>query len=466
MNTTDKNTGSVELETKGHRLVVLGGGESGVGAAILGQKLGMDIFLSDMGTIPQKYTDELSARGIPFEQGGHSEELILNADEVVKSPGIPPTAPLIQALAARGIPILSEIEFAGRHTAAKMVCITGSNGKTTTTMLIYHILREAGLNVGLAGNVGKSLAWQVAETDHDIYVVELSSFQLENMYRFRANIAVLMNITPDHLDRYDFKMQNYINAKFRILQNQTPTDAFIFWEDDPVITEQLRSFETEAKLYPFAEHRHEDSAAWVSSNGMVQFHTPNEDFSIPRSELPLPGLHNLFNSMAAGLSACLLDIKKDELRRALSNFEGVEHRLEIAGEVDGVRWINDSKATNVNSCWYALESMPDSKTTILILGGKDKGNDYSEILPLVKQKVKVIVAMGLHNDKIVDFFNGYVDAVLSTHSLAEAVDTCRMMAEPGDTVLLSPCCASFDLFKSYEDRGRQFKDAVKALSRS
>lgn len=464
MNFKDINPGSAELETKGHRLVVLGGGESGIGAAILGQKLGMDVFLSDMGEIPEKYTAELKARGIPFEHGGHTEALILNADEVVKSPGIPPSAPLIQKLVAQGTPVISEIEFGGRHTSAKMVCITGSNGKTTTTMLIYHILSQAGLNVGLAGNVGKSLAWQVAETDHDVYVVELSSFQLENMYRFRANIAVLMNITPDHLDRYDFKMQNYINAKFRILQNQTPADAFIFWEDDPVITEQLRSFATEARLYPFAEHRHDDSAAWVSADGLVEFHTPREDFTIPRNDLSLPGLHNLFNSMAAGLSACLLDIKKEDVRRALSNFEGVEHRLEYAGEVDGVRWINDSKATNVNSCWYALESMPDAKTTILILGGKDKGNDYSEILPLVKQKVKVIVAMGLHNEKIVDFFNGYVDAVLSTHSMQEAVETCRMMAEPGDTVLLSPCCASFDLFKSYEDRGRQFKDAIKALS--
>ena len=463
MSNENMNPGSPDLEVKGRRLVVLGGGESGVGAAILGKKLGMDVFLSDMGAIPAKYTDELTARGIPFEQGGHTEALILNADEVVKSPGIPPTAPLIQKLVARDIPIISEIELAGRHSSAKMVCITGSNGKTTTTMLIYHILREAGLNVGLAGNVGKSLAWQVAESDRDVYVVELSSFQLENMYQFRANIAVLLNITPDHLDRYGFEMQNYINAKFRILQNQTPADAFIFWEDDPVINAQLDSFATEAKLYPFAEHRHEDSAAWVDNDGKLVFNTPREDFEMPRDELSLHGLHNLFNSMAAGLSACLLDIRKDSLRDALSNFEGVEHRLELAGEVDGVRWINDSKATNVNSCWYALESMPDSRSTILILGGKDKGNDYSEILPLVKDKVKAIVAMGLHNEKIVDFFTGHVPTVVSTGSLAEAVDTCRRLAGEGDTVLLSPCCASFDLFKSYEDRGSQFKEAVKNL---
>ncbi len=457
------NPGSPELEAKGHRLVVLGGGESGVGAAILGKKLGMDVFLSDAGSIAPCYAEELTSRGIPFEQGGHTEAFILNADEVVKSPGIPPTAPLVQKLAAQGTPIISEIELAGRHTSAKMVCITGSNGKTTTTMLIHHILREAGLNVGLAGNVGKSLAWQVAESDHDVYVVELSSFQLENMYRFRANIAVLLNITPDHLDRYGFEMQNYINAKFRILQNQTPADAFIFWEDDPVITAQLRKFETEARLYPFAENRHEDSAAWVDKDGKVIINTPEEDFEMPRADLSLHGLHNLFNSMAAGLSACLLDIRKDSLRDALANFEGVEHRLEPAGELDGVRWINDSKATNVNSCWYALESMPDSKSTILILGGQDKGNDYSEILPLVKKKVKAIVAMGLHNEKIVDFFTGHVDKVVSTGSLDEAVETCRMMAEKDDTVLLSPCCASFDLFKSYEDRGRQFKEAVRRL---
>ncbi len=457
------NPGSPELEAKGHRLVVLGGGESGVGAAILGKKLGMDVFLSDAGSIAPCYAEELTSRGIPFEQGGHTEAFILNADEVVKSPGIPPTAPLVQKLAAQGTPIISEIELAGRHTSAKMVCITGSNGKTTTTMLIHHILREAGLNVGLAGNVGKSLAWQVAESDHDVYVVELSSFQLENMYRFRANIAVLLNITPDHLDRYGYDMDNYINAKFRILQNQTPADAFIFWEDDPVITAQLRKFETEARLYPFAENRHEDSAAWVDKDGKVIINTPEEDFEMPRADLSLHGLHNLFNSMAAGLSACLLDIRKDSLRDALANFEGVEHRLEPAGELDGVRWINDSKATNVNSCWYALESMPDSKSTILILGGKDKGNDYSEILPLVKKKVKAIVAMGLHNEKIVDFFTGHVDKVVSTGSLDEAVETCRMMAEKDDTVLLSPCCASFDLFKSYEDRGRQFKEAVRRL---
>ncbi len=446
------------------RLVVLGGGESGVGAAVLAQAKGMDVFLSDAGTIAPRYVAELERRGIPFEQGGHTPELILNADEVVKSPGIPPTAPLVKELVAKGTPVISEIEFGGRYTDAKMVCITGSNGKTTTTMLIYHILREAGVDAGLAGNVGRSLAWQVAEEPHEVYVVELSSFQLENMYDFRANIAVLMNITPDHLDRYDYKMQNYINAKFRILQNQTPRDAFIFWEDDPVIRRQLEQVTTEARLYPFAEHPEEGAAAWVDEDGELVLDTSEQKLRMPRRELALRGLHNLFNSMAAGLSACLMEVKNEDIRRALGDFEGVEHRLEPAGEVDGVRWINDSKATNVNSCWYALESMPAGKQTVLILGGKDKGNDYSEILPLVREKVKGIVAMGKDNAKIVEYFGKEVPELRDTHSLDEAVEAARAMASEGDIVLLSPCCASFDLFTSYEDRGRRFKDAVRALS--
>ncbi len=446
------------------RLVVLGGGESGVGAAVLAQAKGMDVFLSDAGTIAPRYVAELERRGIPFEQGGHTPELILNADEVVKSPGIPPTAPLVKELVAKGTPVISEIEFGGRYTDAKMVCITGSNGKTTTTMLIYHILREAGVDAGLAGNVGRSLAWQVAEEPHEVYVVELSSFQLENMYEFRANIAVLMNITPDHLDRYAYKMQNYINAKFRILQNQTPRDAFIFWEDDPVIRRQLEQVTTEARLYPFAEHPEEGAAAWVDEDGELVLDTSEQKLRMPRRELALRGLHNLFNSMAAGLSACLMEVKNEDIRRALGDFEGVEHRLEPAGEVDGVRWINDSKATNVNSCWYALESMPAGKQTVLILGGKDKGNDYSEILPLVREKVKGIVAMGKDNAKIVEYFGKEVPELRDTHSLDEAVEAARAMASEGDIVLLSPCCASFDLFTSYEDRGRRFKDAVRALS--
>lgn len=449
------NTGKIR------RLVVLGGGESGVGAAILGKEKGMEVFLSDSGNISRKYRDMLDAEGIEWEQGMHSMESILAADEVVKSPGIPPTVPVMQAIAEKGIPVISEIEFAGRYTDAKMVCITGSNGKTTTTLLTYHILRDAGLNVGLAGNVGKSLALQVAREQHDVYVIELSSFQLENMYEFKANVAVLLNITPDHLDRYDYKMENYIRAKFRIIQNLTPRDAFIYWQDDPVIQAQMKQIVTEAQLFPFAEHREENTHAFVDEDDSVVFITPETSMRMPRADLSLNGLHNLYNSMAAGLSACLLDIKKEDIRRALSDFEGVEHRLEFVREVNGVRYINDSKATNVNSCWYALESMPEN--TVLILGGKDKGNDYSEIEPLVKEKVKAIVCMGKDNTKLEEFFAGKVPQLVSTHSLEEAVKQCAEIAVSGDTVLLSPCCASFDLFSSYEDRGRQFKDAVKAL---
>ena len=347
------------------------------------------------------------------------------------------------------------------------VCITGSNGKTTTTMLIYHILREAGINVGLAGNVGRSLAWQVAEDHHDVYVVELSSFQLENMYDFRANVAVLMNITPDHLDRYEYKMQNYVNAKFRILRNLTPSDAFIFWEEDPVITEQLRHITTEARLFPFAEHRQANSAAWLDADtDLLHLDTPETSLEMPRAQLALKGVHNLLNSMAAGLSACLLDIRKEDIRRALSDFEGVEHRLEHVETISGARWVNDSKATNVNSCWYALESMKPGKNTILILGGKDKGNDYNEILPLVRERVKAVVAMGKDNAKIVEFFTAAGEKVVDTHSLSACVAACRELAKEGDTVLLSPCCASFDLFQSYEDRGRKFKAAVREMKKA
>ena len=442
-------------------LVILGGGESGVGAAILGKTKGYNVFLSDSGQIAERYRSQLDAEGIEWEQGGHTMERILAADEVVKSPGIPPTVPVMQQIFTKGIPVISEIEFAGRYTDARMVCITGSNGKTTTTLLTYHVLKDAGINVGLAGNVGQSLALQVAREHHDVYVIELSSFQLENMYDFHANIAVILNITPDHLDRYEYEMQNYINAKFRILNNLTPRDAFIYWQDDPVIRRQLERITTEASLYPFAEHREDNTRAWVDDEEMMCVETPAENLRMPRADLSLNGLHNLYNSMAAALSACILDIDKDEIRKALSNFEGVEHRLEPAGTVNGVRYINDSKATNVNSTWYALESMPED--TILILGGKDKGNDYSEILPLVKKKVKAIICMGKDNTKLLDFFTGEVPAIYDTHSIDDAVATAARIAASGDTVLLSPCCASFDLFKSYEDRGRQFKDRVKQL---
>ena len=449
------------MKTK--KLVVLGGGESGVGAAILAKKKGMEVFLSDMGKIAPKYKQALDEANIPWEEGTHTESMILDADEVVKSPGIPPTTPLMQKIASKNIPVISEIELAGRYTDAKMVCITGSNGKTTTTMLTYHILKNAGVNVGLAGNVGHSLALQVAHDKHDVYVVELSSFQLENMYDFKANVAVIMNITPDHLDRYDYEMQNYVNAKFRILQNLTSQDAFIFWKNDPIIEAQLKNIETQAQLFPFSEVQEETSKAYVDSENNLIINAPNASLSMPRADLALSGLHNLYNSMAAGLSACILDIKKEDVRRALSNFEGVEHRLEYVDTIDGVRYINDSKATNVNSCWYALESVP--KNTILILGGKDKGNDYTEIEPLVKEKVKAIVCMGKDNSKLLEFFAGKVDTISDTHTIEDAINECARIAQSGDTVLLSPCCASFDLFKSYEDRGEQFKTIVKSMKK-
>lgn len=446
------------------RIVILGGGESGVGAAILAKDKGFDVFLSDAGTLAPNYAATLRAEGIAFEEGGHTEALILNADEVIKSPGIPPTAPLVEKLAAQGTPIISEIEFAGRYTDAKMVCITGSNGKTTTTTLTTHILRCGGVDASPAGNIGRSLAWQVAREPHAVYVVELSSFQLENMFDFKANIAVILNITPDHLDRYDYKMENYVNAKFRIVQNMTPQDVFIYWQDDPVITRQLEQLSTEATLMPFGEEKREATAAYLNAESDLVINAANEPLTMPRADLALNGLHNLYNSMAAGLSAQLLEVKNADIRRALGDFQGVEHRLEYVATINGVRWINDSKATNVNSTWYALESMPESKTTVLILGGKDKGNDYSEILPLVNRKVKAIVAMGLHNEKIMEFFKGEVPELVSTSSLADAIEACRQLASDGDTVLLSPCCASFDLFTSYVNRGDLFKAAVKALS--
>ena len=441
-------------------LIVLGAGESGVGAAILGIAKGMDVLVSDSGVIPEKYKTILLQRGIPFEEGGHSEERILNADLVVKSPGIPPTAPIVRKIVGKNIPVVSEIEFAGYYTDAKMICITGSNGKTTTTLLTYHILRKAGLDVGLAGNVGRSLAAQVAEEPHEYYVIELSSFQLENMYDFKAHVAVILNITPDHMDRYDHKMELYTAAKFRILQNQTKDDYFIYWLGDPIIAEQVRALQSEACMLPFSEFQTPEAAAWTE-DGIVRFHTPEENWEIPRDSLSLPGLHNLYNSMAAGLSASSLCIRPEVTSAALADFEAVEHRLEFVRETDGVRWINDSKATNVNSTWYALESM--TGPTILILGGKDKGNDYSEILPLVEEKVKAIVCMGVDNTKLLSFFDGKVAEIRDCHSLDEAVGACRELAEAGDTVLLSPCCASFDLFSSYEDRGRRFKEAVNNL---
>lgn len=441
------------------RIVVLGAGESGVGAAILAQKKGFEVFVSDMSMIKDKYKNMLVERGIEWEEGQHTESLILNADEAIKSPGIPNNAPMIVKLKDLGVPVISEIEFAGRYTNAQMICITGSNGKTTTTSLIYHIFKEAGLNVGLAGNIGRSLALQVAECNYDYYVIELSSFQLDNMYQFHANIAVLMNITPDHLDRYDYKMQNYVDAKFRIIQNQTDDDAFVFWNDDPVIQKELHKYGIHGQYYPFAENKENGLAAYTEKSKI--YFTRPVDFNMEQEDLALTGTHNLFNSMAAGISANIAGIKKECIREALSDFKGVEHRLEKAGVVNEVNYINDSKATNVNSCWYALKSMKTK--TILILGGKDKGNDYNEIADLVKEKCSGLVYLGLHNEKLHDFFDKFGLPVADVQSMKDAVAAATKMAKPGETVLLSPCCASFDLFKSYEDRGDQFKECVKNL---
>ena len=441
------------------RIVILGAGESGAGAAVLAQKQGFDTFVSDMSIIKDKYKSMLNMKGIQWEEGKHTEELILNADEVIKSPGIPNNAPMILKLKAQGTPIISEIEFAGRYTNAKMICITGSNGKTTTTSLIYHIFKKAGLKVGLAGNIGQSLALQVAECNHDYYIIELSSFQLDNMYKFHANIAVLMNITPDHLDRYEYKMQNYVDAKFRIIQNQTDEDAFIFWNDDPIIQHELHKYGIHGHYYPFAEKAKEGLAAFVKETKLY-FNEPFA-FNMEQEDLALTGTHNLFNSMAAGISANIAGIRKECIREALSDFKGVEHRLEKTRVVNDVTYINDSKATNVNACWYALGSMKTK--TVLILGGKDKGNDYNEITELVKEKCTGLIYLGADNQKLHDFFDGFGLPVADVNSMEAAVKAGQEMAKPGETVLLSPCCASFDLFKSYEDRGVKFKECVNNL---
>lgn len=441
------------------RIVILGAGESGAGAAILALKKGFDVFVSDMSVIKDNYKELLDSKNIQWEEGHHTEELILSADEIIKSPGIPNNAPLILKLKEQGTPVISEIEFAGRYTHAKMICITGSNGKTTTTSLIYHIFKSAGLNVGLAGNIGQSLALQVAECNYDYYIIELSSFQLDNMYDFRANIAVLMNITPDHLDRYDHKMQNYVDAKFRIIQNQTDEDAFIFWNDDPIIQQELHKYGIHARLFPFSSIKEEGVKAYTEDS-KVYFTEPMA-FNMEQEELALTGTHNLYNSLAAGISANLAGIRKECIRTALSDFKGVEHRLEKVTRVRGIDFINDSKATNVNSCWYALQSMKTK--TVLILGGKDKGNDYTEIEQLVKEKCSALVYLGLHNEKLHAFFDSMELPVADVQSMKDAVDAAYKMAQKGETVLLSPCCASFDLFNSYEDRGDQFKEYVRNL---
>ena len=439
------------------RIVVLGAAESGVGAAVLALKKGFDVFVSDMGTIKPEYKSMLEKYAIEWEEGHHTEEKILNAKEIIKSPGIPENAPMILKAKAAGIPIINEIEFAGRYTHAKMICITGSNGKTTTTSLIYHIFKDAGYNVGLAGNIGRSLALQIAEgKNYDYYIIELSSFQLDNMYKFRANIAVLLNITPDHLDRYNNSMQEYTDAKMRILQNQTEEDAFVYWADDPIIARELKKYGIKSQLCPFSILKKNGMIGYISDGEyVIERPTP---FNMEQESLSLRGKHNMYNSLAAGIAAHLSGIKDETLRQSLGDFEGVEHRLEKVARVGGVQYINDSKATNVDACWYALESM--TTPTILIIGGKDKGNDYNAIKDLVKEKCAGLVFLGakLHN-----FFDGMGIPIADTHSMKDCVAECVKMAKPGYTVLLSPCCASFDLFKNMEDRGEQFKELVRAL---
>ena len=441
------------------RIVILGAGESGAGAAVLAKKKGFDVFVSDMSLIKDKYKSLLNTHGIAWEEGHHTEEKILDADEIIKSPGIPKEAPMIQKLMAQGTHIISEIEFAGRYTHSKMVCITGSNGKTTTTSLIYHIFKSAGYDVGLAGNIGKSLALQVAEDPHEYYVIELSSFQLDNMYDFRANIAILLNITPDHLDRYDFKFENYADAKMRIIQNQTPEDSFIYWNDDPVIKKELEKFEIKAYVCPFSELKEKGSIGYIEAGTYkLEYPTP---FNMEQEALSLTGKHNIYNSLAAGLASNIAGIKKEIIRKSLSDFPGVEHRLEKVCKVGGVQYINDSKATNVDACWYALESM--KTPTVLILGGKDKGNDYTPIKELVKKKCRGLVYLGADNRKLHDNFDALGLPVKDTHSMKDCVEACHEMAKSGDTVLLSPCCASFDLFHNMEERGNMFKDLVREL---
>lgn len=441
------------------RIVILGAAESGVGAAVLAKQKGLDVFVSDMGTIKDKYKQMLDSHGIEWEEGQHTEAKILNAKEIVKSPGIPSEVPMVQKSISKGIGIISEIEFAARYTDAKMVCITGSNGKTTTTSLIYHIFKAAGYNVGLGGNIGRSLALQVAEGAHEWYVIELSSFQLENMYRFKAHIAVLLNITPDHLDRYNYCMQGYVDAKMRILQNLGPQDYFIYWADDPVVKPELQKYDVSARICPFAENRETGAAAYVA-DGQITLPAPL-DFNMPQAHLSLPGKHNLYNSLAAALAARAAGIPQDVVEQGLSDFPGVEHRMERVATMHGVNYINDSKATNVDACRYALEAM--NAPTILILGGKDKGNDYEPIKELVKEKCAALVYLGADNTKLHQNFDHLGLPVADTHSMKECVTACAGMAKAGYTVLLSPCCASFDLFKNMEDRGEQFKTLVRNL---
>ncbi|HLN95066.1 MAG TPA: UDP-N-acetylmuramoyl-L-alanine--D-glutamate ligase [Flavobacterium sp.] len=442
------------------RLVVLGGGESGVGTAILGKKQGYDVFVSDLGRIKDHYREVLNLNQIEWEDERHTEERLLQADVVMKSPGIPDKAPMVSKLRDRGVAVISEIEFAAGFTKAVTVGITGSNGKTTTTMLTYHLLRSGGLNVGLAGNVGKSFAWQVADENYDAYVLELSSFQLDGIIDYKPHIAVLTNISPDHLDRYEYKYENYIASKFRITMNQGEDDYFIYDADDPAISKWLETNDIKAQKIPFSITRPLQTGASLNDQTM-KLHIKEEDFSMDTSHLALEGKHNLKNAMAAASVAQLMKIRKQTIRESLSNFQGVEHRLEKVLKIQNVQYINDSKATNVNATFFALESM--TVPTVWIVGGVDKGNDYTELMPLVREKVKAIVCLGVDNRKIIDAFGDVVDVMVEVDNMTDAVRTSQRLAEKGDAVLLSPACASFDLFENYEDRGKQFKQAVQNL---
>ncbi|HZY36711.1 MAG TPA: UDP-N-acetylmuramoyl-L-alanine--D-glutamate ligase [Mucilaginibacter sp.] len=441
-------------------IVILGAGESGVGAAYLAQQQGYDVFVSDFGAIANKYKRQLNDWNIRFEENKHTEEIILAATEVIKSPGIPEKAPIVKKLRDKQIPVISEIEFAGRYTNAKIVGITGSNGKTTTTSLTYHILKNAGLNVGLAGNIGNSFAYQVATEKFDTYVLELSSFMLDDMYRFKTDIAVLLNITPDHLDRYDYKFENYAASKFRVTQNQTANDYFIYCADDPETINVMAERKFKAQLLPFSIKKKVEPGAYLNNDNII-INAHQQHFQMSISELALQGKHNIYNSMASGIVAKVLELRNPLIRDSMSNFKNIEHRLEFVAKISGISFINDSKATNVNSTWYALESM--TSDVILILGGVDKGNDYAMLRDLVRQKVKAIVCLGKDNKRIHDAFENDVEVIVNTYSAEEAAQVSYHLAEKGDTVLLSPACASFDLFKNYEDRGNQFKHAVKEL---
>lgn len=442
------------------RLVILGGGESGVGTAILGKKKGYDVFVSDFGKIKNNYKEVLALNKLEWEEEKHTEEFILNADVVMKSPGIPDKSPIVKQLKKKGVPIISEIEFASQLTDIETIGITGSNGKTTTTMLTHHLLKQGGLNAGLAGNVGKSFAWQVAENKHEGYVLELSSFQLDGIVKYRPHIAVITNISPDHLDRYDYKYELYIEAKFRITMNQTENDYLVYDADDEVIVNWLKNNKIKAKTIPFSLTKELKEGIYVKDNTIIS--TINkEEFAMPINELSLEGKHNVKNAMAATAVAQLMRIRKDTIRESLSNFQGVEHRLEKVLKIQNVQYINDSKATNTNATFFALDSM--TSPTVWIVGGVDKGNDYDELMPLVREKVKAIVCLGVDNQKILNAFSNVVDVMVETTSMQEAVKISQKLAEKGDTVLLSPACASFDLFENYEERGKQFKAAVQNL---